>query len=90
MAIGLALRDRSPGMDVVEILLVGKEKGGGMLSKSVWVFQGNQNDKKLKMISTEGIKTPGLPFMLFSLRKRQLFTNIEDAFPGLWKVSRTL
>lgn len=53
MAIALLLRDRCVGMHVVEILLVGKHKTGGVLVKSVWVFQGSQNGEKLKVISTE-------------------------------------
>ena len=43
--IALLVRDRSPGMGLVQILLVGKHKTGGMSSKSFWVFQGNQKVK---------------------------------------------
>lgn len=63
------LRDSKSGMRTMESVLVGKLRVGGVLLKSFWVFQGNSNGEKLKMVSTEGIQTPGLLLLLFSLRK---------------------
>lgn len=89
------VRDRNPDMNVVEVCLVGKYRMSGMLSESLWVFQGNHKREKAKDDQHKWDINSWPPTNTIFFEKvtdwKTTLVNTEDALPGCVKdVENTL